>query len=60
MNKEDVIASTLQDLVDHNREMVKFCTEGDHGAELEHYYEGKLDAYTRALELVQDMQRLIQ
>ena len=56
--KETVIIKCLAELVDHNRGMIEFCKEGEQGEALTNYYEGKFDAYSRVLELLQDIERI--
>ena len=56
---ENITINTVQELVDHNQEMVNWCKERDEDSTLYNYYEGKLDAYTRVLEMLTDIKRLM-
>ena len=58
MNDTTIIIKGLQELVDHNSGMVDFCLEGQHGEALTNYYEGKVDAYTRVLDMLKDFERM--
>ena len=56
---ENITINTVQELVDHNQEMVNWCKERNEDSTLYNYYEGKLDAYTRVLEMLTDIQRIM-
>ena len=56
---ENITINTVQELVDHNQEMVKWCKERNEDSTLYNYYEGKLDAYTNVLEMLTDIQRIM-
>ena len=56
---ENITINTLQELVDHNQEMVNWCKERDEDSTLYNYYEGKLDAYTKVLEMLTDIKRIM-
>ena len=55
---ENITINTVQELVDHNQEMVKWCKERNEDSTLYNYYEGKLDAYTKVLEMLTDIKRI--
>ena len=52
--KDTIILRCIADLVEHNKEMVKFCEEENQSETLSNYYEGKFDAYTRVYDLLKD------
>ena len=56
---ENITINTVQELVDHNQEMVKWCKERNEDSTLYNYYEGKLDAYKNVLEMLTDIQRIM-
>ena len=55
---ENITINTVQELVNHNQEMVNWCKERNEDSTLHNYYEGKLDAYTRVLEMLTDIERV--
>ena len=56
--KDTIVINCLKDLVEHNTGMVDFCQEAQHGEALTNYYEGKVDAYTRVLDMFKDFERM--
>ena len=56
--KDTVVIRCLTELVDHNKEMLAWAGEEEHRSDMVHYYEGKCDAYSRVLEMLQDIERM--
>ena len=56
--KDTVVLKCIKELVEHNTEMVNWCIERDEDSTLHNYYEGKVDAYTRVVELLTDIEAI--